>query len=629
MGKTKRPDEPGKHTGTVAILDAGAQYGKVIDRRVRSLQVRSDLLPLDTPLEKLQGYQAFILSGGPESVYAEAAPKPDPGIWQSGKPILGICYGMQLINQAFGGSVARKKTREDGHFAISVEPDDVLFSGLRAGQNVLMSHGDSIDVIANGFRATASSGDIVAAISDSERKIYGVQFHPEVDLTDNGQNMLSNFLFGVAKLTPSYSLENRETAAIRYIQEAVGKRNVLVFASGGVDSTVCAALVGKALPPAQVHVVHIDTGLMRDHESEAVAKALKNAGVPLKLVAAEEQFLNGTTVINGRETPPLHKVDDPETKRQIIGDTFMKVREDVIAEMELDPKNTVLAQGTLRPDLIESASHLASSKAAVIKTHHNDTQLVRDLRASGHVIEPLQELHKDEVRQLGEQLGLPHELVWRQPFPGPGLGIRLLCANKPYITNEFDKINEVLQQFADEDIAVSLLPVRTVGVQGDGRTYSYLVGLSGKQDWQRLFEKARHIPKAVHQVNRVVYIFGDKISEPVRDITPTLPTKDALEQLRQADHAVNDVLLKYDLTSSLSQVPVISFPVNFGQPGKRSVGIRTFITNDFMTGVPAMPGEAMPQTALDEMVKKAQAIAGIARVAYDLTSKPPGTTEWE
>ncbi|HVI60853.1 MAG TPA: glutamine-hydrolyzing GMP synthase, partial [Candidatus Saccharimonadales bacterium] len=437
----------------VAILDAGAQYGKVIDRRVRNFQVRSELLPLDTPYDELRNYGAIIISGGPESVYAKGAPQPDPAIWQSRKPILGICYGMQLVNQAFGGSVERKKTREDGHFAIQVDPEDKLFDGLKPSQKVLMSHGDSIAKVAGGFHAVASSGDIVAAISDRRRKIYGVQFHPEVDLTDNGQQMLSNFLFKIAGLRPDYGLENKLDEAVGYIRQAVGDRQVLLFASGGVDSTVCAALLGRALPAAQVRVVHVDTGFMRYRESDDVQKALAAAGVEMTVVRATDTFLDATATVDGRPTPPLRQVTDPEIKRRIIGDTFMKVREEVMAELGLDPATTMLAQGTLRPDLIESASHLASSKAAVIKTHHNDTQLVRDLRDSGHVIEPLHELHKDEVRQLGEELGLPGDLVWRQPFPGPGLAIRLLCAEKPYVTKAFDKINAQLKQFEDDDIA--------------------------------------------------------------------------------------------------------------------------------------------------------------------------------
>jgi GMP synthase (glutamine-hydrolysing) len=633
MGHTSRAAKSFKPSSIinnrVAILDAGAQYGKVIDRRVRNLAVESDILPLDTPLEELEGYGAYIISGGPESVYDPRSPKPDPRVLRSGKPILGICYGLHLINQSFGGTIEKKTTREDGQFTIEVDPGSLIFADLKKAQEVLLTHGDSIGEAAPGFKAVAMSEDIVAALADEDRKVYGVQFHPEVDLTANGKKMLSNFLFKIAELKPDYTLKDRLQEAIKYIKEQVGDRQVLAFASGGVDSTVLSAMLGLALPADQVHVVHVNTGFMRHEESVAVQKALSAVGINMDVIDASEQFYNARTKINGRLTPPLREVTDPEIKRSIIGDTFMKVMEHIVADLKLDPKDTVLAQGTLRPDLIESASHLASSKAAVIKTHHNDTQLVRELRVSGRVIEPLQEYHKDEVRELGSMLGLPQELVWRQPFPGPGLAIRLLCAKEPYMTDDFDAISKALKNFEDEDMAASLLPVRTVGVQGDGRSYSYLAGLSGKADWPKLFAKAREIPKKIHDINRVVYIFGSKLRGPIREVTETYPEPEAIEQLRLADMHVNDVLRKYGLTQSLSQVPVVSFPVHFGKPGSRSIGIRTFITNDFMTGVPAVPGKQIPFKALDEIVERVLSVPGISRVVYDLTSKPPGTTEWE
>jgi GMP synthase (glutamine-hydrolysing) len=613
----------------VAILDAGAQYGKVIDRRVRNLSVESDILPLDTPFEELQGYSAYIISGGPESVYDPKSPKPDLRLLYSGKPLLGICYGLQLINQTFGGAIEKKATREDGQFSIKVNTKSPLFAGLDETQQVLLTHGDSISKVAPGFKTLAMSGDIVAAVADEKRKIYGLQFHPEVDLTENGKQMLSNFLFKITKLKPDFTLKDRLQEAIGYIRQNVGDRQVLAFASGGVDSSVLCVMLGLALPPHQVKVVHVNTGFMRYKESETVKDALDAVGIKLQIVDASEQFYNARTKIKGKLTPPLHKVADPEVKRAIIGDTFMKVMEQVVEDLKLNPKNTVLAQGTLRPDLIESASHLASSKAAVIKTHHNDTPLVRELRIAGRVIEPLKDYHKDEVRELGTMLGLPQELVWRQPFPGPGLAIRLLCASKPYITDDFEQVEKNLKEFEDSWTAVHLLPVRTVGVQGDGRSYSYIAALSGKPDWQALLEKAREIPKRIHAVNRVVYVFGDKITDPVREITPTFPEPEATAQLRMSDQYTNEILRKYGLHESLAQVPVVSFPIHFGQPGKRSIGIRTFLTNDFMTGKPAVPGEQMPIEALQEIVKKLLLVPGISRVAYDLTSKPPATTEWE
>jgi GMP synthase (glutamine-hydrolysing) len=627
--KTMKPKK-----NRVAILDAGSQFGKVIDRRVRNLSIEAEILPIDTPVEKLAGYGAIIISGGPDSVYAAGAPMPDQRIWDSRIPILGICYGMQLINQHFGGAVNKLAGREDGQTVIKVDSDSPLFAGLGNGpENVLMSHGDSITQpeVAPGFDVIATSScGVVAGITNEQKRIWGVQFHPEVDLTDNGIQMIQNFLVNIAGLAQNYTMENRLELAKQYIREIVGSRNVLAFLSGGVDSTVLARLLAEALPPEQIVAVHIDNGFMRYRESDGVKKALAGGGINVEIIDAQDDFYNATTIIDDTETLPLNRVTDPETKRRIIGDTFMQVRESVERGLGLDPDQTVLAQGTLRPDLIESASSKASAKADAIKTHHNDTELVRDLREKGLVVEPLQDLHKDEVRELGRMLGLPEELVMRQPFPGPGLAIRLLCADQPYITDEFDAINEKLEQYSDDNIAACLLPVRTVGVQGDGRSYSYLACLSGEPNWPELFRKARDITNSITAVNRVVFALdGEKIGGPVKTITKTHLTPDAIEQLRLADKCVNDILRKYSLLEKLSQVPVVSFPVNFRKVGARSIGIRTFITNDFMTGKPAVPGQDIPETALAEICEKISAIPGIAKVVYDLTAKPPGTTEWE
>lgn len=367
---------------------------------------------------------------------------------------------------------------------------------------------------------------------------------------------------------------------------------------------------------------------MRRDESAVVKSALEGNGLQLRVVDASEEFYNGRTAVGGREIGPLNKTTSPEEKRHIIGDTFMRVAERAIDDLGLNWERVFLAQGTLRPDLIESASKLTSANADVIKTHHNDTGLVRKLREEGRIVEPLKDYHKDEVRELGQRLGLPEEIVWRQPFPGPGLGVRVICAERPYVTEDFDTINQLLAGFS-EDVSATLLPVQTVGVQGDGRSYNYLVGLSGARDWKELFDIARRIPKTIHKVNRVAYVFGERFGE-VRDITPTYLTPDVIRQLQEADDIVNQTLLKFDLVRALSQVPVISFPVHFGRDGARSIGIRTFMTNDFMTGLPAVPGEDIPEEAVDEMVSRIMAeVPNVAAVAYDLTSKPPGTTEWE
>ncbi|GAM22105.1 hypothetical protein SAMD00019534_052800, partial [Acytostelium subglobosum LB1] len=669
-------DETVDAAEVVLILDAGSQYSKVIDRRVRELNVASEIHPFNTKLQPLLArgnVRAIIVSGGPESVYSSKAPTYDPYLFEADVkvPVLGICYGMQLMTHLYGGHVEKKDHREDGVHNIIIKVsrtligNSELFHGMQQSERVLLTHGDSVTALPPGFTEIAvSEGGVISAIENLSKQFYGLQFHPEVDLTENGKTILQNFLFRIAKCTGSYTLEDREQTAIKEIRDTVGSGKVLVLVSGGVDSTVCAALISKAIGPERVIALHIDNGFMRKEESAKVEKALSVLGLRLIVVDASQTFYNATTTIKGVPTAQLKVTVHPEEKRKIIGDTFMRVAEEEVKKLGLNPNEVYLAQGTLRPDLIESSSKTVSGVADVIKTHHNDTELVRLLRETGRVVEPLKDLHKDEVRELGKSLGLSEDLVWRQPFPGPGLSIRILCTEKPYIEEKFDLTNNVLQyivtaqadsledsvklridtQLRDmgcfdavrsiKDISPLLLPVQTVGVQGDGRTYSYLVGLSQQTpNWDQLFQLAKVIPKLCHNVNRIVYVFGEVINSKttvIRQITPTHLVPDTIAQLQLADSLVNEVLLKYQLIRSLSQVPVILLPVSFdGDSTKRSIAIRTFITNDFMTGVPAVPHKTIPMEAVTEMVDKLmQNTPGISRVVYDLTSKPPGTTEY-
>jgi len=624
----------------VLILDAGAQYAKVIDRKVRELCVESVIKPLDMPAAEIKqgGYTAIIISGGPQSVYGDEAPKYDPDMFSVGVPILGICYGMQLINHVYGGKVEKKGTREDGQFAIDIDESAALFTGLGSKSTVLLTHGDSVTTVADGFRTIATSpSGICAAIEDAKRKIYGVQFHPEVDLSEDGVAMLKNFLINVAGFKGDFTPASREEEAIAEIREQVGDENdVLVLVSGGVDSAVCAALLKKAIGPERIYAIHVDHGFMRMDESKTVVTALKEVGLELKVLTCSETFLKATTDVNGVKTPVLEECIRPEWKRKIIGDTFMVVSEEAIRNFKLDPEKVLLAQGTLRPDLIESASTVVSSNAQVIKTHHNDTALVRRLRDMGRIIEPLKDYHKDEVRELGKNLGLPEKLVWRHPFPGPGLAIRILCANKPYDISE-DEVKataEQLQKYSGDGIYATLLPTRSVGVQGDARSYKQLCCLTTdakSPDWSKLFALAKEIPKKVHNVNRVVFVFGEPIKQPyLNSITNTYLNQGTCDQLREADDIVTSLLTKHKLVKKVAQLPVILFPCDFGIKGGRGVAIRTFITNDFMTGVPATPNKEVPESVLMEMNDTIlNNVKGVSRVCYDLTSKPPATTEWE
>ncbi|KEG06771.1 putative GMP synthase, putative,glutamine amidotransferase [Trypanosoma grayi] len=620
-------------------------------------------MPLNTPTETLRSdpfVKGIIISGGPSSIHDADAPAFNPDLFEVGKPLLGICYGMQLLTRAFGGSVGQAALREDGQDEISVDTASKLFDGLRPTERVLLTHGDSIiesgphlDVIAR------SSASIIAAVQHRELPLFGVQFHPEVELTENGMHIFKNFLT-LCGCRFTFTMEDREVVALRMIRERTASgQKVLCLASGGVDSTVCAVLLLKALGPDRVVCVHIDHGFMRLRESEEVVAALKAAGVPVTLVDAREQFAQATTEMPEKRsraaytTGKLSEVVDPEEKRVIIGNTFMSVCDAVIKDLKLDVKNLLLAQGTLRPDLIESGSAYASKTADAIKTHHNDTAVVRQLREAGRIIEPLCDYHKDEVRELGARLGIPSHLVQRQPFPGPGLAIRTLCSNGTPFRDDFyesteqavkavctgDEAVDVVRPLSEElkglQVASCVLPIRTVGVQGDSRTYAYAVALSTEgfpteAEWKQLKSLALAIPKVAHHVNRVVFMFGPKRADPPRTVTKTTLLPSVLDKLRVADDIVNRTLIKHNLVRRLSQVPVVLVPIGFEEKGQYSVVVRTFVTNDFMTGVPAVPGSPMmPLVALEEMVASLQKLEFVSRVLYDLTAKPPGTTEWE
>ncbi|GAC1669123.1 MAG: glutamine-hydrolyzing GMP synthase [Candidatus Limnocylindrales bacterium] len=523
---TDRPDaaEP----DSVVILDFGSQFAQLIARRVRELNVYSELIPHDTPWAEIErrNPKAIILSGGPMSVYDAGAPKPDAAVWSGRIPVLGICYGAQLMALELGGDVVATSKREYGPASVTITDANGLFAGLDREQPVWMSHGDSISRLPEGFTATAQTDSTAfAGLQAPSRKLYGIQFHPEVVHTPHGRDVLRNFVVGIAGASPTWTSANFIDQTVAGIRarvnahaSATGSEGLVICAlSGGVDSAVAAALVHRAVGD-RLTCIYVDHGLMRKKEAELLRVTFeRDLGMKLVMVDARQRFL-----------ARLAGIEDPEQKRKIIGDEFIRVFEEEADRIKGDAgRIDFLTQGTLYPDVIESAT--SETKAAQkIKTHHNVGGLPADL--SFQLIEPLRYLFKDEVRAVGLEMGLPEAMVLRQPFPGPGLAIRIIgevTAERLDTLREADwiVIDEIkgagLYRSLWQSFAI-LTPVRSVGVMGDGRTYDYVVAIRAvtsedgmTADWARLpydvlARMSNRIVNEIPQVNRVVYDISSK-----------------------------------------------------------------------------------------------------------------------
>lgn len=595
----------------ITVIDFGGQYAHLIAKRIRRLGVYADIRHPDVSLEELGHPGGIILSGGPSSVYAENAPPFNRSIFDSGIPILGLCYGMQLMAFLLGGVVRRLERREYGRSELDVVVDSPLLSGIGLSELVWMSHGDSVVSPPEGFQVIGRTGDCpVAAIGDEARRMYGFQFHPEVKDTPSGDVMLANFI-RICGLSENWSMEGYIRDKMEDVRKQVGDRNVFLLVSGGVDSTVTFTLLNEALGEDRVLGLHIDNGLMRKNETAGVAEALDRLGFHnLKVVDRTDDFLRA-----------VKGITDPQAKRKAIGDEFIHVKDRELEALDLDPDRWLLGQGTLYPDIIESGG---TRHADVIKTHHNRTDMIKEMVAKGLVVEPLDQLYKDEVREVGERLGLPHELVWRHPFPGPGIGVRVLCTGKTESSGDFDGIAKaVAAKTVPGGYASIVVPVRSVGVQGDSRTYAHPAALEGPVDWDRLDLLSTDITNEIDGINRVILKVGGGALRPLTSKPSTL-TRERLDLLREADNEAMTVLKKHGMYENVFQMPVVLLPVSVDGRNE-CVVVRPLESSDVMTA----RFYHMSIDGVSEMAERILALGGIDYVFYDLTNKPPGTFEWE
>ena len=572
----------------IIVLDAGGQYCHLEARKVRDLGVYAEVRASETPAAELATAKGLIISGGPSSVYDPGSPTVDPAIFSSGQAVLGICYGQQIMAHLLGGEVRRGEKGEYGMATLELDDrSDPMFAGLSGRQQIWMSHRDLVGHVPDGF-AVAGRTDTcgIAAIADPARRLYGVQFHPEVVHTARGLEYLANFVLRVCGCVPDWDPRHRAPLIEQEIRECVGARNVFFFVSGGVDSSVAFALSTRALGGGRVRGVYVDTGLMREGETDFVRRM---PGIEVE--QAGEQFLGALAGVTG-----------PEQKRHIIGEEFVRVQERVIEREGLLGHDWVLGQGTIYPDTIESGG---TAKAALIKTHHNRVAGIQKLISSGRIVEPLRSFYKDEVREMGRELGLPAELLDRHPFPGPGLAIRCLCSAG----------DAEIQATAEGHV----IPVRSVGVQGDARSYAPVLAIDALDH-----PRATELTNRLNTVNRVIAPAEMRAPWAEMRVRASSLTADRLARLRRADALVRRLSQESGYDRTVWQFPVILIPLGTSD-APDSVVLRPVLSVDGMTAQSAL----MDDDLLRQMCREILRDRSVAGVFYDLTHKPPGTIEWE
>ena len=602
---------------TVAVVDFGGQYAHLIATKVRRQGVLAEIRQPEDPIESFSPYKGIIISGSPSLASHGEDSDYTKEIYDLDVPIVGFCFGHQEIAKHYGGTVMHGG-REWGRAKLHLKGEHKILAGLDPVEQVWMSHYDSVSAIGPefeelGFTATAegTTDHRYAAIGSDSLKRYGFQFHPEVDDTIHGDQMISNFLFEICGCRSSWTMESFVDEEQARIKAHVGDRSVFLLVSGGVDSTVAAVIIGQALGPNRLNLLHIDNGFMRKDESRKVVELFREMGLGehLHFVDASDEFLSA-----------LPGVIDPEEKRTIIGETFIRVFQ---AEAErLGIESHLLGQGTIYPDTIETG---ATKRADTIKTHHNRVPIIEQMIAEGQVVEPLAELYKVEVRELGERLGVPHRLLWRHPFPGPGLGVRLLCNAGEPDREGLDAIESQLQALGRQfGVEVLALPIRSVGVKADLRAYEHPVLLSGDVSWPTLLEAASLITADVPGINRCIWNLSPAVPDDVRPLAATA-TRERLDLLREADEIVMEALTRHGMYDEIWQCPTVLVPLEF-EPGQGElVVVRPVRSQRAMTAAPV----ELPKPLLDDLRGDILQLPGISGLALDITSKPPGTIEWE
>ncbi|MCM1321273.1 MAG: glutamine-hydrolyzing GMP synthase [Bacteroides sp.] len=634
----------------IIVLDFGSQYAHLIAKRFRLLGYYSEIMLPSAPISAFEGAKGIVLSGGPSSIYAKDAPEYNAEIFALPIPILGLCYGHYVVSQFYGGTAARAQTGEFGFASLrkTSGKESPLFSGIEFPSQVWMSHQDEISVCAPGFEAAAYTENCrYAAVQNLEKKRFGLQFHAEVKDTLCGNRIFENFA-GICGMEKNWSQDQVLEHILHSITTAATDKKVLLFLSGGVDSTVAFALLNKALGQERVLGLHIDNGFMRKNESRLIAETYQKAGFHNFITEdASESFLAA-----------VHGLTDPQKKRMAVGENFITVRNTVTARMHLDENEWLLAQGTLYPDIIESGG---TKNSKTIKTHHNRVDGIQKLIEQGLIIEPLKDLYKDEVRLLGTKIGLPENLVMRHPFPGPGLSINVLCSSGALLDSEQAELESAQRQLAVQKISVYAgsepkklfaLPVKSVGVQGDFRTYRFPAALdfsscssdtskagntapedsgTSKENaantifslpsWDALEKTSSFLTNSVSEINRTVVVLyrenGCTLQEGYCD-------KLRLDQTREADAIVLDELHAGGWYRKIFQHLTINLPYA-AKKDHCSIVLRPVVSEDVMTARFAH----LDRELLLRIVNRIAELGFVDALFYDITNKPPATFGWE